>query len=115
MPGLYDQHVSAGTPSIEEIRTSAVDAFRRFDPDRIILFGSHAAGTADEDSDIDLIVVYDTRERFLDRLRELYVAWTFPKSADILAYTPQEFEDLLASRHFVQDAVAAGTVLYERS
>src|SRR4051794_23989497 len=28
-----------------------------FDPDRIILFGSHAWGAPDEDSDIDLLVI----------------------------------------------------------
>lgn len=29
----------------------------RFDPERIILFGSHARGEATEDSDVDLMVV----------------------------------------------------------
>ena len=28
-----------------------------FDPDRVILFGSHAWGTPDEDSDLDLLVI----------------------------------------------------------
>lgn len=106
--------MSARKPSIDEIRNGAIGAFRRFDPHRIILFGSHSDGTADEDSDIDLIIVYDTTKRFLDRLRELYTAWTLPKAVDILAYTPAEFSELVVSRPFVQDAVAAGTVLYER-
>ncbi len=30
---------------------------REFDPQRIILFGSHADGTADADSDVDLLVI----------------------------------------------------------
>ncbi len=29
----------------------------RFDPDRVILFGSHARGTAGPDSDVDLLVI----------------------------------------------------------
>ena len=87
----------------------------KFDPHRIILFGSHAAGTADAESDVDLIVVYETNKRFLDRLRELYTAWNLPKGVDILAYTPQEYEELRSSRQFVRDAVAGGKVLYERS
>ncbi|HCQ04673.1 MAG TPA: hypothetical protein DIT99_30150, partial [Candidatus Latescibacteria bacterium] len=29
----------------------------RFDPERIILFGSHAPGTVGKDSDVDLLVV----------------------------------------------------------
>jgi predicted nucleotidyltransferase len=102
------------TLSIEQIRRGAVEAFQQFDPHRIILFGSHAAGTADEESDIDLIVVYETDKRFLDRLSELYTAWRLPKGVDILAYTPVEYEDLVASRRFVREAVSGGTVLYER-
>ena len=34
-----------------------------YDPDRIILFGSHAIGTSREDSDIDLLVVKDEVDR----------------------------------------------------
>jgi predicted nucleotidyltransferase len=41
-------------------------------PLRIILFGSRARGDSDEASDADLIVVYRTEKRFLDRLAELY-------------------------------------------
>jgi predicted nucleotidyltransferase len=97
-----------------EIRDGILKAFARFRPHRIILFGSHAQGSADEESDIDLIVVYDTEKRFLDRLRELYMAWDLPRAVDILAYTPQEFAELKSTRPFVQDAVATGKVLYER-
>ena len=41
---------------------------REYDPDRIILFGSRALGTATEDSDIDLLVVKETASRFPMRL-----------------------------------------------
>ncbi len=36
-------------------------------PQRVILFGSHAEGTADAESDIDLLIIKETDERFLDR------------------------------------------------
>jgi predicted nucleotidyltransferase len=98
-----------------EIRDGVLLAFSRFNPHRIILFGSHAGGTADDESDIDLIVVYETKKRFLDRLRELYSAWELDKGVDILAYTPREFAELKEKRAFVQDAVATGKVLYERN
>src|SRR5574341_2519275 len=64
----------------------------RFDPERIILFGSHARGTPDPDSDVDLLVVMpvsgSTREQQLEirlALREFRV----PK--DIIVTTPEEF------------------------
>lgn len=97
-----------------EIRNGVSKTFARFNPERIILFGSHSQGSADEESDVDLIVVYETEKKFLDRLRELYMAWDLPNAVDILAYTPQEFEELNETRAFIQDAVSTGKVLYER-
>jgi predicted nucleotidyltransferase len=35
----------------------------QFDPERIILFGSHAYGTPNADSDVDLLVVMPTRNQ----------------------------------------------------
>jgi len=43
----------------------------RFDPLRIVLFGSHARGEAKRDSDVDLLVVFDHVE--WDKKRELMV------------------------------------------
>ena len=80
---------------------------------RIILFGSLAQGEVGLTTDIDLIVVYETDKRFLDRLEELYAAAQPKMALDILAYTPEEFERLREERPFVKDAVAAGKVLYE--
>ncbi len=100
--------------SPEELRKRIVETFRPFDPEKIILFGSHARGDWDEWSDIDLMVIYRTEKRFMDRLTDLYMSWKIPKAVDILAYTPEEFEDLLEERAFVQDAVKEGEVLYEK-
>lgn len=80
---------------------------------KIILFGSLAHGQAGLTTDIDLIVVYETDKRFLDRLEELYAVARPKMALDILAYTPQEFERLREERRFVKDAVATGKVLYE--
>lgn len=98
-------------PNLEQ---RIIDTFRRFDPERIILFGSRARGKEDEESDVDLVVVYKTNKRFLDRLEELYLSWEIPVAVDILAYTPQEFAEMLRERAFLQDIVADGKVLYER-
>jgi len=37
-------------------------------PQKIILFGSYACGEPDEDSDVDLLIIKETSQRFLDRL-----------------------------------------------
>lgn len=82
-------------------------------PRTVILFGSRARGEADEQSDVDLIIVYRTEKRFLDRLDELYALWDLPLAVDILAYTPEEFEELRERSAFVADAVAEGKVILE--
>ena len=90
-----------------------VQTFRSIHPRKIILFGSVSRGEADHYSDIDLIIVYPTKKRFLDRLEELYQCWNINRAADILAYTPEEYETLLRESGFIRDAVAKGRVIYE--
>jgi predicted nucleotidyltransferase len=97
-----------------DLKDSILNAFKSFDPEKIILFGSHARSESDQWSDIDLIVIYETDKAFLDRLKELYLAWKIPKAVDILAYTPEEFNRMTLESPFVQDAVAEGQVLYEK-
>ena len=82
-------------------------------PKRIVLFGSRAHGDVDEHSDVDLIVVYETDKRFLDRLAELYLLWDLHLPVDILAYTPEEFDRMCKESAFVSDAVANGRSIYE--
>ena len=86
-----------------------------FNPEKIILFGSYARNEADEESDIDIIVVYKTEKKFMDRLEELYMKWSIPKAVDILAYTPDEFMDMMKDNFFLNQAVKEGIVIYERS
>ena len=64
----------------------------RFDPERIILFGSHARGTAGPDSDVDLLVVMPVRGLKRDKHLEIRAALhdvRLPK--DIIVTTPEDF------------------------
>ena len=100
---------------IEDLKNKIVSTFKPFDPEKIILFGSLARGEADEVSDIDVIVIYQSDKGLLDRMKELYMSWSIPKAVDILAYTPAEFDKMMNESSFVADAVKEGEVLYERS
>lgn len=88
-----------------------------FHPDRVILFGSQARGTADERSDVDLLVVCP----FSGRRRSLMVAMDralrgLGFARDVIVLTPEEFE---RDRHIpgtvARPAWLEGKVLYERS
>ena len=48
---------------------------------RIILFGSHAR--AEPAADIDVAIIKETSDRFLDRLKDVYERWTLPVAVDI--------------------------------
>lgn len=103
------------TVSTENLSERIVSIFERFRPQKIILFGSSARGDWDEFSDVDLIVVYDTQKRFMDRLKELYLSWDIPRAVDILAYTPDEFHRMMDESCFLQDAVKYGKVIYDET
>lgn len=78
-----------------------VSSLRGYDPERIILFGSHARWEADEYSDIDLVVIKETEERFLDRLKRVYDIVQPDFALDVLVYTPREFAHMLEEgNHF---------------
>jgi predicted nucleotidyltransferase len=89
---------------------------RAFDPERIILFGSHARGDATEDSDVDLLVIARTAAPKPKRSVPLYsMLRHYPFSKDILVYTPDEVD---AYRHLPASLIARaldeGIVPYEK-
>lgn len=83
-------------------------------PEKIILFGSLASGRARLWSDIDLLIVAETGQRFLDRTKEALLLLRPQVGLDILIYTPLEFAALCRERPFFQQEVLTGKVLYER-
>ena len=76
-----------------EIRRMVDRIVKRFQPERIILFGSHARGEAGPDSDVDLLVVMPVagskREAQL-RIRRALHDIRVPK--DVIVSRPEEFE-----------------------
>src|SRR2546423_959591 len=78
------------TPRV--IRTIVRRIVRQFAPEKVILFGSHARGTAHPDSDVDLLVVLAVQGS--KRLKAVEIAVALhdiraPK--DIIVTTPAEF------------------------
>jgi predicted nucleotidyltransferase len=65
---------------------------RRFSPEKVILFGSHAAGTARPDSDVDLLIVMPitgTKAELELAIRKALGGSRVAK--DIIVTTPEEF------------------------
>jgi predicted nucleotidyltransferase len=92
-----------------------IASLAEYDPLRVILFGSWARGDEDEHSDLDLVIIKETQERFLDRLARVYdlVKPTF--AMDVLVYTPQEFAKMQERENpFIEMVMKEGVVIYER-
>ena len=84
-------------------------------PEKVILFGSLAQDKVQAWSDIDLVIVSCTEDRFLDRTKEMLRLLRPRVGLDVLVYTPEEFEQLCRERPFFQqEIVQKGQVLYER-
>ena len=98
----------------EELKKTIVSSYKKLNPVKIILFGSWCRDEEDKYSDVDIIVIYETKKRFLDRLKELYLMWDIPVAFDILAYTPKEFDKMLKEKNpFIETINREGEVIYE--
>ena len=86
----------------------------KFQPQRIILFGSYASDTPRPESDVDLLVVMDTPMRETQQALQIrqYVNPLF--GVDILVYQPSRLEERLRlGDSFLQEITSKGIVVYE--
>lgn len=92
-----------------------VNCLKRYHPEKIILFGSYARGEADEYSDLDLVVIKPTDQRFIDRLIETARCLDNDLGkVDVFVYTPEELEEMKQSGNpFIEQVLAEGIVIYE--
>ncbi len=89
-----------------------------YTPKRVILFGSYAYGEPNEESDIDLLIIKETKRRPIERwteLKRLLRDRNRRVSVSPLVYTPQEVKERLAMGDmFLEEVLEKGKTLYER-
>ncbi|MEM2083922.1 MAG: nucleotidyltransferase domain-containing protein [Nitrososphaerota archaeon] len=82
-------------------------------PKKIILFGSFARGDINEGSDVDLIVIADWKEDFLERIKILLELNKFKIPLEPLGYTEEEFEKLIKEGNsFILKVLNEGKIIY---
>ena len=100
----------------KEITTILGKLIAEYVPQQVILFGSYAYGNPRPDSDIDLLIIKDTPERFIDRwvtVRRILSDAKRSLPLDTLVLTPQEVAHRLAvGDQFVAEILERGEVLY---
>lgn len=105
----------------EQQLSEIVERLKSYEPESIILFGSHARGEAHHESDTDIVVVKRTnqhRTERLDAVLKLIYPGTrvgmWPKGGvDVLVYTPEEIRKRVdLGDFFVKRILREGRVLY---
>jgi len=85
-------------------------------PQKVILFGSYAYGEPRPDSDIDLLIIKETPERFIDRWVTVRRLLSDPKRTiplETITLTPQEVSKRLKiGDQFLAEILEKGEVLY---
>lgn len=104
---------------ISEVISKLVERIKeRYKPKKIILYGSYAYGVPDEDSDIDLLIIKETKERSIDRriaVRRLVsdIRKKIPFSSVVI--TPEELSNRLdLGDDFFIEITTRGKTLYEK-
>jgi len=106
----------------EEVLIGMVDAIvAAVNPERIVLFGSHALDAANRSSDVDLLVIQRdpfsgtaSRTAVLANIRKALKRFFVPK--DVLLYSMNDLEKLRAfPGHIIHECLRDGRVLYERT
>jgi len=106
-----------GFPPVSKTLPQAVKKIAEtLKPEKIILFGSYAYGNPTPDSDVDLLVIMDTRKSAKDcrlAISRLLIPRPFP--VDIIVKKPKEIEYALKTNSvFTKEIYTKGIVLYER-
>ena len=110
MAGIHD----TGNEYIQQMVERIV---AQFQPEKIILFGSHARGDGTADSDVDLLVVMNVNGSKRRQAVAIDLSLEgIPLPADIIVTTPKEldtYQDIFSS--IIYEAVHEGKVIYEKA
>ena len=90
----------------------------KYNPEKIILFGSYVWGNPLLSSDIDMFIIKQTDKSFTERICEVYtvlreIQYNFP--FEPIVYTPDEVKRRLElGDFFIKKILTKGRVLYEQ-
>lgn len=88
---------------------------REYQPEKIILFGSYAWGTPNENSDVDLFVIKKTDNARKTAMEIDGSIFPRPFPLDLLVYTPESVERRKNIKDFfVTDILNNGKILYAK-
>lgn len=102
-----------------EIQTIVKKLVLDYKPEKVVLFGSAARGEFRKGSDIDLLIVKESKKKRVFRIQEVFRTLRSLRRnipLEPLVYTPSELANRLKlGDFFVERALEEGKVLYEKT
>ena len=100
--------------SRRSIQTFVDQVVRQFRPARVILFGSYAYGTPNDDSDVDLMLIMPHRGSSAKAATQVRLACPRSFPMDLIVRTPAEVQRRIRMGDpFLREVTSKGIVLHE--
>lgn len=99
----------------EEIKKITAQVIKNYQPEKIILFGSAARGDLNKDSDVDMLIIKETSEPRIDRIKKVLFSVDYNLPFEPLIYTQRELEERKKlDDSFILEILTQGKILYEQ-
>ena len=98
----------------DAIKSVVEQIVMKFNPKKVILFGSYAYGQPKPESDVDLLVIMDTRLSGIRQAIEINNQIQYTFGLDLLVYTPERLQQRISwGDQFLREIVSRGKIVYE--
>jgi predicted nucleotidyltransferase len=99
----------------KEIKRIVKQIAEKYKPEKIILFGSFAYGKPKASSDVDLLVIKNSKKRRVERIKEILMKVESVLPLEPLVYTPKEIKKRIQiGDFFFQTIFEKGKIMYEK-
>lgn len=98
----------------KKIQAFTNEVGRKFQPEKIMLFGSYANGAPSSDSDVDILIILSFKGRNPEKATEIWLATKPDFPVDVMVRKPEEInERLKLGDPFIREIMQNGVSLYE--
>lgn len=87
---------------------------KKYQPEKVILFGSQADGTANKNSDYDIAIIKDTNKPYRERLIEVRKIVRTTTPIDFFVFNRNEINKYKDINPMIGEIMTRGKVLYEQ-
>ena len=108
-PIVFYTTQKSNIPMIDQI----IEGVKKYDPQKIILFGSHAYGVPGKDSDYDIAVIKNTNKPYRQRLIDIRKIVRTTTPIDFFVFNQDEIDKYINTNPMIHEIMTKGKVIYE--